>query len=314
MRARGGPVEEEALNGHCKNCGSEHLTRHFDHGEVVCNDCGVVNEDLIIDHGQDWRSFDRESDAKKARTGAPTSILLPDKGLSTVIGWRDTDTYGKSIPAQSKAQLYRLRKWQRRMRTSSSTERNLSYALGEVDRLSSALGLPKNVRSTAALVYRKAVMNNLVRGRTIEGVVAACVYAATRQCNMPRTLNEISLNTHLDRKEVGRMYRFLARELSVRMLPAHPEDYIKRYALDLKLSSDTEKKASGIMKQVMQRELTSGCGPTGLAAATLYIACVLTGEKRTQSEIAAVAHVTEVTIRSRYKCIADKLKIELPKP
>jgi transcription initiation factor TFIIB len=55
--------------------------------------------------------------------------------------------------------------------------------------------------------------------------------------------------------------------------------------------------------------LTSGRGPTGIAAAATYIASVLAGEKRTQREIAEIANVTEVTIRNRYKELLDRLEI-----
>ena len=310
-RASPAPLEESAPS-RCKSCHSSRLIHHYEHGEVVCADCGVVDEDHLIDHGQDWRSFDPESAARKARTGAPSSVLLPDKGLSTTIGWKDSDHYGHAVPGHSKAQFYRLRKLQRRMRTVNATERNLSHALGEVERLSGALGLPRNVRATAAMTYRKAVFNNLVRGRTIEGIAAACVYSAARQSNLPRTLTEVAAQTRLDRTELGRLYRFVARELCTRTLPTDPQDYVKRYAADLRLSRPTEKRAMALLKDVMRLQLNSGCGPTGVAAATLYIAAMQTGEKRTQKQIASIAHVTEVTIRGRYKAIMDRL--ELPSP
>ena len=60
----------------------------------------------------------------------------------------------------------------------------------------------------------------------------------------------------------------------------------------------------------MDEELTSGKGPTGVAAAALYIAAVLENEKRTQRDIADVVGVTEVTIRNRYKDLVEKLGIE----
>jgi len=54
---------------------------------------------------------------------------------------------------------------------------------------------------------------------------------------------------------------------------------------------------------------TSGRGPTGIAAAALYVASLIHGEKRTQREVADVAGVTEVTIRNRYKELIKKLKL-----
>ena len=156
----------------CPECGSHHLVRDYERGELLCEDCGLVLDDQFIDQGPEWRAFDVEQGEKRARTGAPMTYTIHDKGLSTEISWKNKDSYGKSIPTRNRAQLYRLRKWQRRIRVSNATERNLAFALSELDRMASAMGLPRNVRETAAMIYRKAVNKNLIRGRSIEGVVA----------------------------------------------------------------------------------------------------------------------------------------------
>ncbi|HIP63507.1 MAG TPA: transcription initiation factor IIB, partial [Archaeoglobus profundus] len=72
-----------------------------------------------------------------------------------------------------------------------------------------------------------------------------------------------------------------------------------------------QKKAIEIIKKAEEKELTSGRGPTGVAAAAIYIASILCGERRTQREVAEVAGVTEVTIRNRYKELAEKLGIDI---
>lgn len=297
----------------CKNCGSTRLTRHYDRAEVVCDDCGLVNEDSLIDQGPDWRSFGEDGGPNRSRAGAPPSVMLHDKGLSTEIGWKNQDTYGKSIPTKNRAQLYRLRKWQRRIRVSSATERNLAVALGLLEHLCGTMELPRNVRDTSAVIYRKAVSQNLVRGRSIEGIVAACVYGSCRRCNLPRTLDEVAEKSGVGRKEIGRIYRFIARELDMRVLPSSPQDYIQRFSAELKLRSETTARANQILKEATRHELTCGRGPTGVAGSVIYIASILTGEKRTQREVATVASVTEVTIRNRYKELTRKLKIVTPK-
>jgi len=295
----------------CPECGSEHLVRDYERGELVCGDCGIVISDQIIDQGPEWRAFDSAQNEQRARTGAPMTMMIHDKGLSTEIGWKNKDSYGKSIPTRNRAQMYRLRKWQRRIRVSNATERNLAFALSEMERMASGIGLPRNVRETAALIYRGAVNKNLIRGRSIEGVVAASIYAACRQCNVPRTLDEISAASRVNRKEIGRTYRFMARELEMKLNPTSPQDYISRFCSELKLSGETQSKTLEILKEADERELISGRGPTGVAAAAIYIASILTGERRTQREVADVAGVTEVTIRNRYKELSAKLGIDV---
>ena len=295
----------------CPKCGSTHLTKDYSRAELVCEECGLVIDGEIMDHGPEWRAFDSEQRDKKARTGSPMTYTIHDKGLSTTIGWQNRDAYGRSIPTRNRAQLYRLRKWQTRTRISDGTERNLALALSALDRMSSALSLPRNVRETAAMIYRKAVRQKLIRGRSIEGVTAAVLYAACRQCNVPRTLEEISSVAQMKKKEIGRNYRNISRKLELKLLPTTPQDYISRFCSQLKLSNDVQVKTTEILKNAARKELTSGRGPTGLAAAALYIASVLCGERRTQREVAEVAGVTEVTIRNRYKELAKELDIDI---
>ena len=287
------------------------LIHDRERAELVCQSCGLVIDDEFIDRGPEWRAFDADQRKKRARTGAPMTLTIHDKGLSTMIDWRNKDSYGRSISSKNRAQLYRLRKWQRRIRVSNATERNLAFALSELDRMASAVGLPRNIRESSAMVYRDAVDKNLIRGRSIEGVAAAALYAACRQCSVPRTLDEIAEVSRVSRKEIGRTYRFISRELGLRLLPTSPLDYVPRFCSGLTLKGEVQSRTIEILRLASERELTSGRGPTGVAAAAIYIASILGGERRTQREVAEVAGVTEVTIRNRYKELAEKLDIEI---
>ena len=184
------------------------------------------------------------------------TYTIHDKGLSTTISWKNRDSYGKSIPTRNRAQLYRLRKWQRRIIISNSTERNLATALSALDRMASGMSLPRTVRETAAMIYRKAVLKKLIRGRSIESVSAAALYAACRQCNVPRTLDEISNTARISRKEIGRTYRYISRELELKLMPTSPQDYISRFCSVLKLSADVKAKTLEILHEAANRELT----------------------------------------------------------
>jgi transcription initiation factor TFIIB len=295
----------------CPECGSRVLVHDRERAELVCQSCGLVIDDEFIDRGPEWRAFDAEQRNKRARTGAPMTMTIHDKGLSTMIDWRNKDSYGRSISSKNRAQLYRLRKWQRRIRVSNATERNLAFALSELDRMASALGLPRNIRESSAVVYRDAVDKNLFCGRSIEGVAASALYAACRQCSVPRTLDEIAEVSRVSRKEIGRTYRFISRSLGLRLMPTSPMDYVPRFCSGLKLNGEVQSRTIEILRLASERELTSGRGPTGVAAAAIYIACMLSGERRTQREVAEVSGVTEVTIRNRYKELAEKLDIEI---
>ena len=227
-----------------------------------------------------------------------------DRGLGTDIGGMG-DVY--QLQSKERNKYFRLRKWQHRV--STAIERNLKLALAELKRVSSFLKLPPAVEEEAARIYTMAVQRGLVRGRSMESVVAGALYASCRRHEVPRTLDEIPDASGIDKKEIGRTYRFITRELGIRILPSNPVDYIPRFAASLKLSPETQTRAVEILEKAQKAELTSGRGPTGIAAASLYVATLINNEKRTQREVADVAGVTEVTIRNRYKELLRELKL-----
>lgn len=291
----------------CSECGSTRIMRDSEFAEIVCMDCGFVLATKLADRGPEWRAFDDEQRAKRTRVGAPLTYTIHDKGLSTMIDWHDRDIYGKRLSPGQKAQIYRLRKWQRRIRVSDATERNLAFALSEVSKIANALSLPKNILETASVIYRKAVKEHLIRGRSIQGVTAAAIYVACRQCGLARTLEEIAQASNINRKEIGRSYRFLIKELDYFIPPLKPSQYITKFSNQLTMQGKVEEIAHKILTTAKDLKLTSGRGPTGIAAAASYIASVLTGERKTQREIAEIAQVTEVTIRNRYKELVERM-------
>ena len=292
----------------CPECGSSRLMRDYECAEIVCMGCGFVVAAKLTDQGPEWRAFDDEQRAKRARAGAPATFTIHDKGLSTMIDWHDRDVYGKRLAPGQKAQIYRLRKWQRRIRVSDATERNLAFALSEISKIANNLNLPKNILETASVIYRKAVKERLIRGRSIQGVTAAAIYVACRQCGVARTLDEVAQASTVNKKEVGRSYRFLIKELNYFIPPLKPSQYITKFSNQLTMQGKVEEIAHKILAAAKELKLTSGRGPTGIAAAASYIASVLTGERKTQREIAEIAQVTEVTIRNRYKELVERLQ------
>jgi transcription initiation factor TFIIB len=289
----------------CPECGSTRIMKDRESAEIVCVGCGYVVVAELTNQGPEWRAFDVEQRAKRARAGAPTTFTIHDKGLSTTIDWHDRDVHGQRFPQGQKAQIYRLRKWQRRIRVSDATERNLAFALSEISKIANNLNLPRNILETASIIYRKAAKRHLVRGRSIQGVAAAAIYVACRQCGVARTLEDISQASPINKKEVGRSYRFLIKKLDYFIKPVKPGQYITKFCNQ---QGNVEEIAHKILFAAKELKLTSGRGPTGIAAAASYIASVLTGERKTQREIADIAQVTEVTIRNRYKELVERLQ------
>ncbi len=292
----------------CPNCGSSNIVIDDVHGTMYCLDCGYVIEEDMIHPGPDWRAFDYEQSLERSRTGAPLKNMVHDLGLSSDIA--TTDREGGMV---NPSEVARLRKWSKRLQTTGAADRNLQMGLGEIDRICSNLALPKEVREAAARIYREATKKNLVRGRSISTVAGATVYAACRLLKHLRTLQEISRVAGASKKDISRTYKFLARYMpELKTGPPLPEEYVDRFCQMLGLGRETAEKAKEILRKARESGLTSGRGPQGMAAAAIYIASILTGNRKTQKEVAQVADVTEVTIRNRYKELTEKLGLDIP--
>ncbi len=292
-------------------CPEDKIIYDAESGEYICLETGEVIE-RAIDERQEWRAFTPEEREKRSRVGGPLTSTVHDRGFATAIDYSDKDASGKRLSPRKRYEMQKLRRYQARSRVQSSIERNLAQAMNELDRLSDLLHLPRNVREEAARIYRLAVDKGLVRGRSIESVVAAAIYAACRELKVPRTLDEIVKHTRSDRKDIARCYRLLLKELNIKVKTSDPIDFIPRIAHALGLSGSVMRRAAEILNFARERGVTAGKDPAGLAAAAVYIASLELGERRTQKEVAHVAGVTEVTVRNRYKELAKELGIDLP--
>ena len=269
--------------------------------ETVCADCGLVVDDEHIDRGPEWRAFDSAEKDEKSRVGAPTTKMMHDDGLSTNIGWQNKDAYGNSLSSSQRQKVQRMRTWNERFRTRDSKERNLKQALGEIERMSSALGLPKSVRETASMIYRQALKKDMLPGRSIEGMATASLHAAARMEQLPRSVDEITAVSRVDEVEFKRAYRYLNRELQLEVQPPDPNEYLPRFASELDVDEATERRARELLETGKRFNLHSGKSPVGLAAAAIYAAAKSTNEPLTQSDVSEVTDISEVTIRNRYQ-------------
>jgi len=296
----------------CPECGSDYSIEDIDLGEIICQNCGLVINENIMDRGPEWRAFTKEEKESRGRAGIPISYSMHDKGLSTIIDQISRDAHGKQLPISTRLEMMKLRKLQIRTGANSSIDRNLVQAMGELDRLKDKLHIPLHVKEKAAIIYRKALDNGLVRGRSIPAIASAALYMACRTTETPRTLKEVASASSTKRKRnVASSYRILLRELDIRIPVEDPLRCISKIGSKMEIPIKTQRTAIQLLREAKQKRVVSGKDPMGLAGATLYIACVLDGVKRTQKEIAKVADVTEVTVRNRYKGLKEILKLNI---
>ncbi|MBV9177685.1 MAG: transcription initiation factor IIB, partial [Nitrososphaeraceae archaeon] len=286
----------------CFICKTNRAVTDPESGEVICGNCGTVISDRIQDTDRpEWRAYSTEQEKDRSRTGIPISLARADMGLATTIGKSNRDASGRLLDAAMCNRMHRLRTWDLRTRSHTSSDRNLLQAFNELDILKDKLVLSDAVVEKIAYIYRKVQQRGLIRGRTISGLMAAAIYAGCREMETPWTLKDISEVSNIKRKDIARNYRMMLSELGLKVPNADPIKCIVKVANKVDLTENTKRQAISIMKEVSKKEISAGKDPMGLAATILYISCLKTGEVRTQTQIAHASGVTEVTVRNRLK-------------
>ena len=282
----------------CPACNKSSFVLDDNSGEILCSVCGIVISENRENEGPEWRSFANDGN-DKSRVGSGTSITIHDMGLSTMIGSTNKDATGKPLSSAMKKSIDRLRTWNTRSQVNSASDKNLRQALSEMDKLKDKLSLTDTVIEKAAYIYRKANEKKLVKGRSIHGLVASCIYAACRDTETPRTLDDVADGINVRRKDVARCYRLIFRELDLKVPIADPINGVARIASEAGLGEKTKRKAIALLNKAKKIGLVAGKDPMGLAAAALYLACISDGGNTTQRNISNASGVTEVTIRNR---------------
>ena len=296
----------------CKR--SDSIVTDVESGDVVCSNCGMVISDKIQDINHSERcTFSSEevmSNKGSRRTGSPTSLAKHDMGLSTIIGRINKDAAGNKLDVITSSSMSRLRTWDIRTQYHTPTKKNLVLAFNELDILKDKLGLSDAAVEKTAYIYRKNQARGLTKGRTTNALLAASVYLACREMGIPRTLKDITAASNLKRKDIARNYRMIISELDLKIPSADPMKCIATVANKANLTESTKRKAISIMNEVIEKEISAGKDPMGLAATVLYLSCLKTGEDTTQFQMAHAAGVTDVTVRNLLRELKIKLKLK----
>lgn len=291
----------------CNNCDKSRFITDDVTGEIACSDCGCVLSENIEDRSVERRIFSDKSNS--ARTGPGTSLKMHDHGLNTIIGTLNHDSVGKPLSATTAQTFGRLRKWDNRSQTKNSAGKNLRSAFQELDKIQSKMGLSDTVIERASLFYRKASERNIIRGRTVKGMVAACLYASCKDLGHARTLTEIATHVHIRRKDIASSYKSLFRELGFIVTIADPIKSISKIASKVRITEKTVRKAAHILDAAQDAGIVAGKNPEVIAAAAIYAACMITGEIKSQTEISIAAGTSTVSLRNRILDFKTKLEL-----
>lgn len=290
----------------CPDCGNGTFFLNKAKGEVICRNCSMVIDELMVDLGNDTRGSDFEEMQSKSRTGAPFDPRVVNNLQTSVGNWKDIAKVGDKRARQKLQRMRKKNNW-----TSNSLEVNFSTALNQLATLSSFLKIPNYVEKEAAVIYRQAAEMGLTVKRSIESIVVGSLYVATRIHAIPKAMDEFVSASKISKKVLGKTYKLIVRELNLKLIPSDPIEFVPRFASALGLSAAVQTMAVEFIEQAKEKEMLSGLSPISVAATTLYLSGLKQGERKTQKEVADTTGITEATLRSRCKDFMRDLKIDV---
>ncbi|MFN3621986.1 MAG: transcription initiation factor IIB [Nitrososphaerales archaeon] len=302
-------VKPSLVLGHttaCPVCASTSIIVDTSAGEVLCKMCGAVLNESVPTLAPEWRNF---GDNDNSRAGLPYTLLSCDKGLSTTISPLYKDANGKAISAEEVELINRIRLLDKRANMQDSTNRSLQKGLRELEKIADKLGVSKTILEQAAWIYRKVLKEGFTRGRPIQATAAAALYAACRDLDTPRTIKDFAAITNVPKKELARCYRKLLSVIDLQLPIVDLMKCVSRVAASVGFGERAKRRAIEIVKLAQSSGNVTGKDPMGTAAAVLYIAGTLEGERVRQKDLAKAAGVTEVTIRNRCRSLKGFVRI-----
>ncbi|ELU17299.1 hypothetical protein CAPTEDRAFT_167658 [Capitella teleta] len=270
---------------------------------MICSVCGLVVGDRVIDVGSEWRTFSNEKNTKDAsRVGSAENPLLEGADLSTMISIGTGDA---SFDDQGKP-VYRNR------RQMNSSDRSMVNAFKEINQMSDRLNLPRMIMDRANTLFKQVHEGKSLKGRSNDAIASACLYIACRQEQVPRTFKEICAVSKISKKEIGRAFKLILKNLETSVELITTGDFMSRFCSNLGLPSVVQRAATHIARKAVDLDLVPGRSPISIAAAAIYMASSASSDKKSAKEIGDIAGVAEVTIRESYKRMYPKAHALFP--
>ncbi|XP_011422417.3 transcription initiation factor IIB isoform X1 [Magallana gigas] len=281
------------------------LVEDYHAGDMICPECGLVVGDRVVDVGTEWRTFSNDkSDKDPSRVGASENPLLEGGDLSTMIATGVGGSEG--VLDEHGKPMYRNR------RTLNSSDRALINAFREIGQMGDRLNLPRMIADRANTLFKQVHEGKALKGRSNDAIASACMYIACRQEGVPRTFKEICAVSKISKKEIGRVFKLILKNLETNVELITTGDFMSRFCSNLSLPNSVQKAATHIARKAVDLDLTPGRSPISVAAAAIYMASQASADKKSQKEIGDIAGVAEVTIRQSYKLMYPKAHLLFP--
>ena len=159
-------------------------------GEEVCNNCGLVYEEKMIDETYEKRNFSQENSGNNktsSRVGGP--LKATDSLGTNLVYYSGNDKKLRTSTANSKT-------------PSERAFLKISEFLGEKEVSSRLIEKTK-------MIYDEITKNKKMKGRNMEYIIAAIYFRACRMEGIAKSFKEIASKLSLEEKRIKKSYNFI---------------------------------------------------------------------------------------------------------
>lgn len=280
----------ETLNNHttlvkCPFCGSSNVLIYDDSNTIVCGNCGTILDENPISMQLESRFFSPQEriTLKRTTSSVPLSELITKQFTIKTVESRLQRKADKEIISE----LY--------------SERIIRLSRQILSDYINRLNLPAMVNKLALSIISQYIVKRKIREKNLPIFASAALFIASRKLGYPKPLDRILRVLGINKKEFYRAYKNLKETLNIYIEPLSAEKYVISFGRELGLSGKCIELAIKLIKQAKKRNQIIGRDSLSVAAAAVYYAALLLGEKRSQRRVASIAAITESTMRNRLK-------------
>jgi transcription initiation factor TFIIB len=224
----------------------------------------------------------------------PVNSLLPESSVGSTVAF---NTNNKTMN-----QIRKYQQWN----GMPYKERSLYKVFLEIQNNCKRNNIPNIIINEAKAIYTIISETKISRGSNRQGIIAACVYFACKECSVPRSAKEISeifsLSTTTMTKGIKKCQEiiFMNKKNKERLNKSEsikPHDFIDRFCNKLGISEEITKIILEICEISIENNIISENTPPSIASGCIFYYIKKTPDiKITKKNISDICKISEVTI------------------
>tara|TARA_Y100001958_G_C21230837_1_gene556557 strand:+ start:47 stop:976 length:930 start_codon:yes stop_codon:yes gene_type:complete len=277
---------------------------HTDYdGSIICSKCNKIISNIL--ENPEWKNYGKSS-TNTTRCGLPINSLLPKSSIGSCVALN-----GKG------SNMYRIKKYQK-WNEMPYKERSLYKIFSDIKRICSENDIPQIISETSCSIYNIVSSSKISRGNNRKGIIAACVYFACKECNVPRSTQEISQFFNIKIAIVTKgcknvqelmhkdnYYKTRLHNTNIVSL----DDFIERFCHKLNIDINHVEKIKLISQKSKEKHLVNDNTPPSMAAGCIYLYIKNNNLKITKKYISEICKISEVTINKCYRKLEENLNL-----